>query len=90
MKRILFASAALVALTGAALAQQSPIFQGDYSSNVIQTYDRDADSNGAMLGGQMDRGDFSASARSLFQSDSDAPSGGLTWDLADQADARGL
>jgi hypothetical protein len=95
MKRILFASAALVALTGAAFAQQSPVFQGNYSANVVETYDHDADNNGA---GLMIGGERSASMRNFFgdidsslgiESDAGVKSGPLTGDLADREDNRG-
>jgi hypothetical protein len=81
MNRTFIACAALFALTGAAFAQQSPVFQGDYSANVIATYDRDADTTGSM---SVD-GSFDASQRST-----EIQGNGITWDLADWADNRGL
>jgi len=91
MKRILLASAALAALTGAAFAQQSPVFQGDYSANVVETYDRDADSNGAglMIGAEM-----GASARNVLgdiglSPDESVNDRAITGDLADREDNRG-
>jgi hypothetical protein len=95
MKRLLLGSAALVALTGAAFAQQSPVFQGDYSANVIENYDGNADNDGAGLsiGGEM-----GASMRNFIgdiddslgiEADPSAKSGALTGDLADREDNRG-
>ena len=80
MNGTLIACAALFALTGSAFAQQSPVFQGDYSANVIATYDRDADTQ---MSGD---GSFGASQRSTAE----IQGGGITWDLTDSADNRGL
>jgi hypothetical protein len=92
MKRILFASAALAALTGVAFAQQSPVFQGNYSANVVETYDRDADNSGAglMIGG----GEMGASARNVLgdiglSPDASVNDRAITGDLADSKDNRG-
>jgi hypothetical protein len=82
MNRTFIACAALFAFTGAAFAQQSPVFQGDYSANVIATYDRDANTAGRMSGD----GSFGASQVGTAE----IQSGGITWDLADWADNRGL
>ncbi len=58
MNRILLASAALVALSGAALAEGVPALQGNYSADVLNQY------NGTTLAG--DTGFAStASARNM-------------------------
>jgi hypothetical protein len=95
MKRLLLVSAALVGLTGAAFAQQSPVFQGDYSANVIENYGNEADANGTLM---IDLSEAGASMRNFFgdldgslgmEADSSAKSGALTGDLADREDSRG-
>jgi hypothetical protein len=83
MNRTFIACAALFALSGAAFAQQSPVFQGNYSANVIATYDRDADTASRM---SASIGTFGASQRSTAE----IRDGSITWDLADRADNRGL
>jgi hypothetical protein len=90
MKRILLTSAALVALTGVALAQQAPVLQGNYSANVIETYNRDAANNGGRLIVEGMGAEMRASARAVFSGETvDLQTGGLTGDLADQNDNRG-
>lgn len=91
MKRILFASAALVALTGAAFAQQAPVLQGNYSANVIEQYDRESDINsaGLMIGGSgwsMRAFDFDDLE---IRGDDGTRNDYITGDLADREDNRG-
>jgi hypothetical protein len=96
MKRLLLVSAALVGLTGAAFAQQSPVFQGNYSANVTGNYDNNAANADADLAlGLREAG---ASMRNFvgnidenlgIEADGSARSGALTGDLADREDSRG-
>jgi hypothetical protein len=94
-ERLLLVSAALVALTGAAFAQQSPVLQGSYSANVAENYGDDAPNTGA---GLIDLRQAGASMRNFvgdidgslgIEADSSAKSGALTGDLADREDSRG-
>ena len=41
MNRILIASAAILAFAGVASAQQAPFLAGNYSANVLETYNND-------------------------------------------------
>ena len=60
MKRLLLASAALVALTGAAHAQEAPYLSGNYSASVARSHSPDANRG---------RGAYSAGPRVYYRDD---------------------
>jgi hypothetical protein len=47
MRKLLLASAALVALTGAAYAQEAPYLAGNYSASVARSHSQDMDETGS-------------------------------------------